>query len=255
MNIFIKLDEKRKSITIKNNNISILELIEQIKNEITQKDEIKIEIKNFEIKLFFKEIELSKEKNLNDYNIKNNDEIIVEIIENDIYSYSFVEEKQFLCNFCFSILKNAIQLKCNHFYCENCFEYLKLIQNIDKNTKQNQLKNNKIEEKSFNSIKCLICNTINGKNENLSNLNDLKLKIENYLNEKNKIEIINCEGGTEEESCSNIASIRCEKCEINLCEDCFKKFHLKKIFKNHKIVNIIKGIERFYFYFLKIYLF
>jgi hypothetical protein len=34
MNIFIKFNEKRISITIKNNNISIFELIEQIKNEI-----------------------------------------------------------------------------------------------------------------------------------------------------------------------------------------------------------------------------
>jgi hypothetical protein len=103
MNIFIKFNEKRISITIKNNNISIFELIKQIKNEITTKDEIKIEIKNFNLKLFYNKIELLNEKKLNEYNIKNNDEIIAKII---IYSNSLVEEKQFL----FKNEKNKIDI-------------------------------------------------------------------------------------------------------------------------------------------------
>jgi hypothetical protein len=249
MNIFIKFKEKTKLISIKDNNISVLELIEQIKNEITQKDEIKIEIKNFEIKLIFKEVELSKEKKLIEYNIKNNDEINAEIIEKDIYSYSLVEEKQFLCNFCFSILKNPIQLKCNHFYCENCFNYLKLIQNVDKNQDLNQLKTINIEEKDKNSIKCLICNKINEKNENESNLNELKLKIENYLIEKKKIEEIICEGGIEE-CCSKIVSIRCEKCEMNFCKECSDKIHSIGKFRNHKLINNISKSYFILFYFI-----
>jgi hypothetical protein len=241
MNIFIKFNEKRILLTIKNNNISIFELIEQIKNETTTKDEIKIEIKNFDLKLFYNKIELSNEKKLNEYNFKNNDEIIAEIIEKDIYSYSLVEEKQFLCNFCFSILNSPIQLQCNHFYCESCFNYLKLIQNINKNKNQNQL-NIKNEEKECNSINCLVCNKINEKNEDQSNLIQLKQKIENYLKEKKKVEIVNCEGGTEE-PCLNVAIIRCEKCESNFCEECSKKIHKFGALKNHKLEKIIsKGI-------------
>jgi hypothetical protein len=64
MNIFIKFKEKKKIISIKDNNISVLNLIEKIKNEITPKDEIKIEIKNFEK-------QLSTEKKLSEYNIDN----------------------------------------------------------------------------------------------------------------------------------------------------------------------------------------
>jgi hypothetical protein len=251
MNIFIKFKEKKKLITIKeeNTNITILNLIEQIKNEITPKDEIKIDIKNWDIKLTFQKKELLKEKKFIEYNIQNSDDLEAEIIEKDVFSYSLVEEKQFLCNFCFSILNNPIQLNCNHFYCESCFNYLKTIQNIDKNPEEDQLNKFKIEEKKDkNSICCLICNSNNEKKENNElNLNQLKLKIENYFKEKKKVDIINCEGGTEEEPCSNIASIRCEDCKTNLCEKCLNnqhKFSLKS-FKNHKLVNIINGIKNF----------
>jgi hypothetical protein len=47
MNIFVKFDEKKKLVSIKDNKITVLELIEQIKNDITPKDEIKIEFKNY----------------------------------------------------------------------------------------------------------------------------------------------------------------------------------------------------------------
>jgi hypothetical protein len=257
MNIFIKFKEKKKLITIKeeNTNITILNLIEQIKNEITPKDEIKIDIKNWDIKLTFQKKELLKEKKLIEYNIQNSDDLEAEIIEKDVFSYSLVEEKQFLCNFCFSILNNPIQLNCNHFYCESCFNYLKTIQNIDKNPEEDQLNKFKIEEKKDkNSICCLICNSNNEKKEN--NLNQLKLKIENYFKEKKKVDIINCEGGTEEEPCSNIASIRCEKCEMNLCEECSIKLHKigkNKLHKQEKIIS--KSILILIFFFFLIFFF
>jgi hypothetical protein len=237
MNIFIKFKEKRKLITLKNNLISVLDFIEQIKNEIKPKDEIKIEIKNFDLKLInYQKLELSKEKKLIEYNIQNNDELIAEITEKDVFSYSLVEEKQFLCNFCFSILKNPVQLNCNHLYCETCFNYLKLIQNIDKN--QPQL-NIKIFQKDCNSITCLNCNKLSEKKEDESNLVQLKLRIENYLNEKKKVEIVNCKGGTKDEPCYNVASVFCEKCEACLCEECSKKIHSFDMFKNHAFGNFV----------------
>jgi hypothetical protein len=245
MNIFIKFKEKKKLILIKDKNISVLDLIEKIKNEITPKDEIKIEIKNFDFKLFFQKKQLSKEKKLREYNIQNNDEIDAEISEKDVYSYSVVKEKQFLCNFCFSLLKDPIQLKCEHFYCNNCFDYLNLFQNID--IKPNQLqKNIKIEK--CNSIKCLVCNKINEKNENQSNSNKLKQKIESYLNEKKKVEVVICDNETDDgEECSNDASIRCDECKGNFCEECSKKIHFKKLNKNHKFGKMIS--KCFYFLF------
>jgi hypothetical protein len=121
-------------------------------------------------------------------------------------------------------LKEPIQLNCNHFYCENCFNYLKLIQNVEKKPDLNQLKNIKIEGKDNNSINCLVCNKINEKNENKLNSNQLKSEIENYLIKKNKLEEIICDNETDNgEECLNFASIRREKCGGNFCEKCSKK--------------------------------
>jgi hypothetical protein len=116
---------------------------------------------------------------------------------------------------------------------------LKLIQNIDKNPQQNQFQKIK-SDKDYNLIKCLICNTICKKNDSQSN--QLKLKIKNYLNEKKKVDIFNCE----DEVCSNVASIRCDECKLNLCEECSNKLHKFgfKTFRNHKIEKIMENIQR-----------
>jgi hypothetical protein len=50
MNI-IKFKEEKKLISIKDNNIKVLELIEQIKKEMIPKDEFKIDLKLFSQKV------------------------------------------------------------------------------------------------------------------------------------------------------------------------------------------------------------
>jgi hypothetical protein len=81
MNIFIKYNEQKKEIPIKESNITILELIDLIKDKITPKDEIK----NYDLKLTFQKSELAHEKKLNEYNIQNNDVIEAHLIAKNIF--------------------------------------------------------------------------------------------------------------------------------------------------------------------------
>jgi hypothetical protein len=131
MNIFIKYNEEKnnnKLISINNKNITIFELIENIKKEII-KDEKKFKNKNFDIKLFFQKIELKSEKKLNEYDLKNNDELMVEII--------LKKEKK----------KNFVLIDLKIFFFENK-KFFETENNFNKNLIL-KLKNNFFEKKNL----------------------------------------------------------------------------------------------------------
>jgi hypothetical protein len=77
-------------------------------------------------------------------------------------------------------------LRFNHYYCNSCLlDYLKIKQKIEKIEEKNLFQKNK---KECNSIKF---SRINKKNEDQSNSVQLKQKIEKFLNEKKKVEVVN----------------------------------------------------------------
>jgi hypothetical protein len=182
------------------------------KKELLKKENYLIHF--FKIYNYFFQINGKRKNNL-DYNFLTNSAISIKFIEKDIFSFSLIDEQEkknekLICKFCFSILKKPINLSCGHYFCEDCFKFLKINQTIDfepnnqieKKIEKKNLNEEKIQEEKIN-FNCFICKNNNSLNfnEESNNFkkNEIENEIKNFFNEKKSFEK-NCEYETEDGS-------------------------------------------------------